>query len=190
MNIFQISEEYLKLMNDLEESEGVLTEELEERLKVNSDNIYEKLKAYRYIKLMLESDINMISDEINRLKAIEKSKTLAIERIKDTMLVATLLFGDTGKSGNKKLDYPDFKLYTVNKKAVVIEDELSFINSDYVRYSISEKLTEDELAKLVHIKPDVTADKVILKKELLSDLTDGVEVEGASVVIKPYINIK
>ena len=190
MNIFQISEEYLKLMNDLEESEGVLTEELEERLRVNSNNIYEKLKAYRYIKLMLESDVNMISDEINRLSNIKKSKTLAIERIKDVMLTSTLIFGDTGKTGNKKLDYPDFKLYTVNKKVVSIEDELSFTNPNYVRYSVSEVLTKEELDKVSTIKPDITADKLLLKKEILSDLTEGVEIEGAAVVIKPYINIR
>lgn len=191
MNIFNLSEEYLSLMAEIEEADGVLTEELEERLAVNEQNVHDKLRAYRYVKLMLESNVTLIDDEIERLNTIKKSKINTIERIKETMLNAILIFGEDGKSGNKKLDYYDFKLWTTNRQVLNVEREEEFNNPDYIRYSIGDKLSTEEYKKVKSL--GISLDKVVTsinKVDLLADLKAGVKIEGAEIKIKPSLTIK
>jgi hypothetical protein len=191
MNIFNLSTEYLQLMSEIEELDGELTPELEERLSINQDNVRMKLKAYRYIKLMLDGDINVIDNEIERLSALKKSKNNTIDRIKETMLNAVLIFGDDGKSGNKKMDYPDFKLWTTNRQVLNIEREEEFNNPDYIKISIGDKLNWEDYNKIKQL--DIGLEKVstsISRTELLADLKLGVEVEGAEIKIKPSLTVK
>ncbi len=191
MNIFNLSTEYLQLMSEIEELDGELTPELEERLSINQDNVRMKLKAYRYIKLMLDGDINVIDNEIERLSALKKSKNNTIDRIKETMLNAVLIFGDDDKSGNKKMDYPDFKLWTTNRQVLSIEKEEEFNNPDYIKISIGDKLNWEDYNKIKQL--DIGLEKVstsINRIELLSDLKAGVEVEGAEIKIKPSLTVK
>jgi hypothetical protein len=191
MNIFNLTEEYLKLMRDIEDAEGELTPELAEALEINQKNVESKLKAYRYMILMLKGHLTVIEDEVNRLRNLAKSKESTIDRLRDTMLQAVLLFGEDGKSGNKKLDFIDFKLWTTNRQSAKVENPDEFNNPDYVLYKIGDKLDTRYLNQILEICPDITKiEKVIDNTTLTNDLKLGVDVEGVSLITKPSLTIK
>jgi len=195
MNIFNLSEEYLQLMSEIEELEGEITPEVAERLVINANNVHNKLRNYRYVILMMNGDINIIDDEIERLSKLKKSKTNAVNRLKQVMLDAVLLFGNDGKSGNKKMDFPDFKLWTTNRKSVFFFNEETFNNKEYLRYTIGDNLNVEQVEK---IKTLLKADMVELEKInssinktlIKEELEAGVEIEGVELVTKASLTIK
>ncbi len=191
MNIFNLTEEYLQLMRDIEEAEGELTPELEAALEINQKNIESKLRAYRYMILMLKGHVVTIEEEAERLNNLAKSKEKTIERLRDTILQAVLLFGEDGKSGNKKMDFVDFKLWTTNRQSVHIEQPDDFNNPDYLRYKIGDKLDVNSMNNILEICPDLSKiEKSISLVDLAADLKAGVEIEGVSFITKPSLTIK
>jgi exo-beta-1,3-glucanase (GH17 family) len=192
-NIFNLSEEYIKLMYDIEECDGELTEELLNRLNVNATDVEQKVKAYDYIMKYAASDIATIDCEIERLNKIKQSKTNLIDRLKKVLLNVTLLMGYSGKTGNKKLDYDTLKLYTVGKDKLCFANEDTFNNVDFIDYNLSlSKLNDEEVLKVAEIlNKEVTSVKHIQKTELLKKLKSGeVFLEDVTVINEPYIVIK
>jgi hypothetical protein len=181
-NIFNIAEEYLSLCNEIEELEGELTPELEERLTITQEELEKKIKAYFHIIQTKESESKLIDDEINRLLEVKKSKENVVEKLNERMLFAVKVFGEDGKSGNKILNYDTCSFWTVNHKPLVIEDEELFNNQDFVRYQMNEKLTLEDRNKLVE-EGYITKDtpKVILKTELKNAIKEGQKIEGAYI---------
>ena len=96
-NLFDIQAEYFDIISELEELEGEITPELEERLKINAKELEFKLKAYYYYVKQNEGNIKTLNDEIERLQ----NKKVSIEningRLKEKMKEALLLFGNNGK---------------------------------------------------------------------------------------------
>jgi len=181
-NIFNIAEEYMILCNEIEELEGELTPELDERLVINQNELEAKMKAYFHIIQLKESESTLIDDEINRLLEIKKTKEKVIEKLNDRMLFAVKLFGETGKSGNKTLKYDTCSFWTVNHKPLVIEDEDTFADNNFIRYVVNEKLTLEERNKLME-EGYITKDtpKVILRTELKNAIKDGQTIKGAYI---------
>jgi hypothetical protein len=130
-NLFDIQAEYFDIISELEELEGEITPELEERLKINAKELEFKLKAYYYYVKQNEGNIKTLNDEIERLQ----NKKVSIEningRLKEKMKEALLLFGNNGKSGNKQLKYDTINIYNVYHKPLIleVEDEV-FMDSD------------------------------------------------------------
>ena len=192
MNVFNLTEEYLQLMQDIEECDGILTPELEERLQVNQDNLEAKVKGYHHIMQIAKGDIATIDDEIERLTKIKTSKANLIERFKAVLLMVTQVYGYTGKSGNKKLDFDTVKMYTVNKESLMIADEEHFADETWTKQVVSLKLSNEELAKVADALPDIElkTTRTILRAELTKYLKEGEIVEGTTLIEKPYIVIK
>jgi len=191
-NIFNLEQEYLQLISEIEELDGEITPEIEERLAINSQNVHNKLRSYRYITLMIDGDIRVIDDEIERLKNLKESKSKAIERVRKVMLDAVLLFGTDGKSGNKKMDFAEFKMWTTNRKSVFISNEDTFNNTDYLNYKLGNNLnkeTFDKISKLIEGE-EVKVSTAINKTAIKEALEAGGEVNGAILINKPSLTIK
>ena len=193
-NIFNISIEYVNLMNEIEEADGLLTEETEKRLRINEEDLENKLKSYYYLIQTTKGSITTIDDEIERLKVAKSIKANIINKLKSNVKDAVILFGDDGKSGNKVIKYDNIKFYTRKNEQVHFEDEDSFYNTDYVDYKITEKLTDTEfnlILKTLKVKPeDLKYNVVINKINLKSDLKNKVEIDGVSLVRNDSIIIK
>ncbi len=129
-NIFNIQNELLSILNEIEENEGELTLELEEKLNIKQNEFKDKIKSYSNVIKMLESDINLIKEEKNRLSELQKAKEKTIERIKKIIVYAIETFGDTTKSGNKFVDYGTGKISIKTTQAIEVEEEsvTRFIN--------------------------------------------------------------
>lgn len=129
-NIYQISQELLNIFDIIEENEGELTPELEEQLTITRESFNEKIKNYGNVVKMLQNDIAEIKNEKARLNDLQKSKEKTIERIKQIMIEAIELFGDTNKNGNKFVDYGTGKISIRTTQAVEVDEDSinTFVN--------------------------------------------------------------
>lgn len=122
-NIFQIKQEFLAIFDELEENGGELTPELEEQLNITQDSFKEKVKDYINGIKTLQNDIVDIKAEKARLNDLQKSKEKTIDRLKEIIVDAIELFGDTTKSGSKFLDYGTGKVTIRTTEAVETSEE-------------------------------------------------------------------
>lgn len=129
-NIYQISQELLNIFDIIEENDGELTPELEEQLSITRESFNEKIKDYGNVIKILQNDIAEIKNEKVRLNDLQKSKEKTIERLKNIMIEAIELFGDTAKTGSKFVDYGTGKISIRTTQAVEVDEECinTFIN--------------------------------------------------------------
>ena len=188
-NLFNITERYLTLLNDLEDSimeNDVPDDDIVEALNITEKEAKDKIRAYYYFIKQKQAESQLIDDEVERLKSLKESKENVVDRLKQRVNEALKLFGESGKSGNQKMDLGDLKLWNVYNKPVVVDDE--FNNPKYCRYSISLNGLTAEVAKVLEAKAQEyfvdTTDRVKStpdKKALKEVLTQGVEVDGARI---------
>ena len=160
-NLFQITSKARELSLALES--GELTEELENELVINQTELQEKAINYGYAMRSLESDVSIIDEEMKRLTALKKAKTGAIDRMKESVLNAMLIYGI------EKVTSPTLNLSVRN-------------NPESVDIPMTELLDE----KFLVTKTTVTPDKVAIKKAI----QNGENVEGATLVRTQSLLIK
>jgi hypothetical protein len=200
-SIFNIQEDYLRIMWELEESGGEITPELDQALAINEDELESKMKAYANFIKLLNSDINAVKTEVERLNAIKTAKENTIERLRKVMLDALLLMGkdgepnkETGKT-NKKLKYDTLSLWTVNRDSVQFlgdEDGKDFTDEEFISYEIKQRFDSEEveeIRKALDI-PTIVTTKIISKEGIKDAINEGRTIEGAILETKPSITIK
>lgn len=207
-NLFNIEQEYFTTLEQIEEVEGVLTPELEEALKVNEEELHAKLQAYIYYIKQLDGDIATINGEVERLngriKSLENTKTRLKESVKD----ALLLFGETGKSGNRTMKVGTHTIYNTYTKPVKLEVEdkeftelyktTNFVNKKEVfsvnKTAIKEHLLSQEgYIKLISDSlPELNHDEVIDYNNQLYDdyIHSGLTLEEFYNLSEDPINFK
>jgi aspartate carbamoyltransferase regulatory subunit len=193
-NIFNIEQEYLELINELEMLEGELTPELEKRLAINQQELEQKVKAYHHVITILKGDSNIIDDEIERLKTLKASKQTTIDRLRKVLLDVTLMFGETGKTGNKKLAFNTLSMWTVNRDSVNI-DELKFFaapnaNINVIDYKIKDKFNLTVLDEIQSIAGALETEASANKDAIKLAINSGETVIGAELVTKPSLTIR
>ena len=129
-NIYNIQQELFDIFEQIEENDGELTPELEEKLRISQDEFKDKINSYTCVIRQLENDLNAIKDEKVRLDAIKKSKEKTIERLKQVIVEAIQTFGDTSKSGTKFIDYGTGKVSIRKSESIELDDNKlkTFIN--------------------------------------------------------------
>lgn len=144
-NIYDISRELEDIFLELDENGGELTPELEERLKINQQNLNDKLDNYRkaYTNLSLEAD-NCRKEE-QRIAVLRKAKQNNADRLKRVMLDAVINYGDCGKSGNKVINLVDSKLYTRNSNCVEVHEYVCNTFVDLIFEQLRELWSADML---------------------------------------------
>lgn len=129
-NIFNIQQELIDIFNEIEENEGYLDPELEEKLNIKQEELKYKIKSYSNAVKTLEKDIDFIEEEKIRLSELKTYKEKTIKCIKKFIIDAVNLFGDTTKSGNKYLNYGTGKVSIRNTQIVEVEENIinRFVN--------------------------------------------------------------
>ena len=190
-NIFNIAEEYLYLCNELEEAEGEYTPEMEEKWKINQEELKAKVLNYdKYIKATT-GDIETANAEIERLSAYVARKTSAIQKLKSVLKDGLMLFGKKdAKEDIWRLEYDTIKLSTRKSEAVYIEDE-DDIDDKYKDYTIS-KLSKEEYLALSESLPDSNLEhsSKISKARIKEVLKNKDLVAGAVLETKYGLTIK
>lgn len=126
-NLFDISLEYMAILDELEENGGELTDDIQERLNINKDEVQDKLESYRKVIMSVEGEIVVLEEERDRLtdKVITKSNVIA--RLKENISKAITLYGDVNpksKVGSKFIATPYSKFTFVHTNPVVIDENL------------------------------------------------------------------
>jgi hypothetical protein len=161
-SLFQIEQEYQLLTDQLIESEGELTPELEQALDIAQTELQTKGVAYSYIIKKIDAECDIIDAEIKRLQSIKKARENASERLKTRIKQAMELFD------MPKIETPLIKLSFRKSESVEVDD----INSLPAMYKTI-KLTE-------------TPDKKLIKDSLKL----GKEIPGCRIVENNNLQIK
>lgn len=129
-NIYELSQELTQLFDYIEDNDGELTPEIEEKLTIAEDNLKDKIKSYSQIVKILQADILAIKTEKDRLNDLQKRKEATIDRIKSILLKAVTTFGAETKAGGKFIDFGIGKVSVRNSKVLEVdEDDVnSFVN--------------------------------------------------------------
>ena len=162
LNIYQIEKEYLELANQLIESGGECTPELELQLTINQEQLEQKARGYGFVVKQMESDVSIIDAEIKRLGELKKARLKTIERLETTVSQAMQLYQIN------RLETPTLKISFRKSESVEIDDE-SAISFAYLKEKIS-----------------YTIDKAMIKEAIKK----GEVVAGARLQINQNIQIK
>lgn len=188
--LFGIQAEYLEALDMLEENGGELTDEINERLNINKNELEDKFKAYHHVITMKEGEMSTIDAEIERLKALRSTKATTVERLKEMLLNAVILYGDEGKSGNHTLEFDTLKVHT--RKSTRIEADLEKLEERFIS-AVLPKITLEQargIAAQLGISYEdlkLAADKTAIKTEMgLGEIVEGAEsvTEEKTIIFK------
>jgi len=158
--LYTIENEYLALMNEINEAEGELTDEQNELLIINENQLKGKTMAYLEVIKTKEAFNSNIDEEINRLQAMKKRNTNLVDRLNNSLLDAVKLYGDI-TSG--------LITFTTRKsESINIEDE-DLIDKEYKTVKVTTSVSKADIKKAIK---------------------QGVEVPGASLITNLNLRVK
>lgn len=162
-SIYQIENEYRLLAENLIESGGELTTEIETQLQISKTDLQNKSVSYSFVIKQLESDVSQIDNEIKRLNDLKKSRIKTIERLEETLKNAMILFDV------QKIESPLVTISLRNSESVEVL-HLALLPDEFKKTSI----------------PVVSADKAAIKEAI----KEGIVVQGAILKKNQSIQIK
>jgi len=129
--LYEITTEQRELMNLIEESEGLLTPEIEAELAINESQLQQKSISYLEIIKKKEAYTSLIDAEIKRLQALKRQSSNTVVFLKENLLNAVKTFGafevgltkfGTRKSSSVEVEDvnslpKEFKVVTVTERA-------------------------------------------------------------------------
>lgn len=157
-NLFEISHDYVDLMNEIESVDGELTPELSERLVIHEKERDVKSIAYLEVIRKNEAFDLMIDNEIKRLQDLKKRNKTTIERLKTTLLGAVNLFGEY------TVGTVTFK--TRKSTGLVIENE-TLIPKDYQKTVVKTTVDKKKITDAIKNGTDVSGAYLEERKNLM-----------------------
>lgn len=156
-NIFEIEKGLLELYDELEENGGEVTPELEDKLTITQDEFKRKVYGYTNIIKSLQSDMSSIKEEQARLKALYEKKDKTVNKLKEIIINAIDVFGDTKKSGVKYFDYGTGEVSIRKSDAVEVNDYLV----SYVGNYLTSAITFDKECNQLDVKENIELSDII-----------------------------
>lgn len=152
-SIYELNKDYAELSAMLEAAETPEEiEAIQNTLEMIDLSIEEKIENTAKYMVNVESDIQGLKTEIDRLTKIKKAKENAVERLKNNVEYAMK------QKGLEKLEVGTFKAYYKKSESVEITN-LDVIPADYTRVEIK-------------------ADKVAIKKAIKAgEVVDGAHIQ-------------
>tara|TARA_R110000803_G_scaffold91718_1_gene159242 strand:- start:227 stop:718 length:492 start_codon:yes stop_codon:yes gene_type:complete len=149
--LYNITEDYIELLNKIEIAEGEISEEVNQQLEINEQQLQTKSIAYLSVIKTKEALTMQIDEEIKRLQALKKHNSNITNNLKDRLLNAVNLFG--------AFEVGFTKFSTRNSKAVIVED-VNILPKEFKVVKVTEQ-----------------ADKKAIKQAL----ENGVIIEGCTI---------
>ena len=160
-SLYQITVQQQELFNFILESEGEITPDVEESLKLNAENFEAKIRGCIWQVKKSEHTNIAIDEEIARLQGIKKRNEKLVDRLKESMKFALETFGES-----KKVD--TFTLSLRKSKSVEILD-MELLPATYITS-----------------KTTISADKKAIKEAIES----GLSIPGATIKENHNLQIK
>jgi uncharacterized protein (DUF342 family) len=156
-SIYQISTELQSIFNQIEDNDGIISEEMENALMITQEQLEQKGIGYGYKCLDIDAEIGNIDAEIERLTKYKEQNKKLKERLKTTLSVAMQHFGiDELKTSTLKINF---------RKSESVE----ITNEDLV----NEKFKVEKITKSISktaIKEAIKNGEVVLGAELSQNL--------------------
>lgn len=133
-SLYQISEDILRIFNEVELNEGEITDDQYNALTIKQEELKTKLDAYIKAIKSWEADEKALKEEKKRFNDRQNIFKNRIERLKAAALQAVLTFGEQGKS-NMFIELPTCRLFSRASKSVEIdESRISIFMEEFERY--------------------------------------------------------
>lgn len=179
-SLFSIKAELQDIILQLEEGEA--TDELVAKLGITEDNLKDKIADYLQVIKRYQCDAKECSDEVARVNQIKKTRDNTLRRLKDAVLEAVLMFGSTGKSGNKVIEGSTYKIYSRNTTTTVLDDiRISDIIRQFVDI-VTEYLASTEIKESLSIEYLARIISAHMKAETSP-------IEGAEDAQSPFVDV-
>ena len=91
-SLFGINEDYMELMNSIEDQDGEINDDQQKALSINREELETKAAGYIAILKYKGNQSAFISEEIKRLQAIDKRIKSTEARLKDALTEAMNIF--------------------------------------------------------------------------------------------------
>lgn len=181
-SMYTIRADHQWLLKLIEESEGELTDDLEQSLVLTQDEFESKAISYGYVVKMHEDVEEILDKEIKRLQALKAKAGKRADKFKDTLEKAMKEFGfETIKTETLTLSYR-------KSKPVELTDDFAenFLSNVSVEVKPKEGAPE-YINKLIEFFDFKGAPS---KTRIGDALKAGAELEGARIVEKKNLQIK
>lgn len=133
-SLYKISNDILRIFNDVEVGEGEITDDQYDALQIKQEELKEKLTNYVKAIKSWEVDEKALKDEKKRFNDRQTVFKNRIERLKNAALEAVLTFGEHGKS-NMFIELPEFRLFSRQSTAIEIDEaRVNIFLSEFERY--------------------------------------------------------
>lgn len=137
-SLYEIQDELQQIIDNIEENGGEVDEFTEEALKIKQEEFESKIESYCNAITMLKSEAECCKNEKQRINNIQNTKKNIVEKLRDRILDAVLLWGTPGKNGNKVLNLPTRKLFTKFTPTFVPNSDRVITLSNYFKSYILE----------------------------------------------------
>jgi hypothetical protein len=197
IQIWNIEQHLQEVFNEIEENEGDLTPELEEKLMITRENMSDKLYQIDKMRKIASKDLDMIKDEQLRLAEMVDKRIRFIENI-DTIITTTVeRFGGTDEKSKAK-HKPKVIPFDLGEAKVSYTEavELDEFDKDYCPEELEDYATGTvtiknrtvSQAKVLQNKYDECEIKInISKSDVKKAIENGEEFESARIKINKKI---
>ena len=155
--MYNIVGEALDIFEELEETGGELTPEIEEQLTITEKELQSKGIAYLEVIKDRASHVNRIDEEIKRLQAMKKADKNLIDRLEFGLLEAQKTFGDF-----------ELGLTTVTtRKSESIEvEDVNQLPKEYKVIKVTEQADKKALKEAIKKGEEIDGVKLITNQNL------------------------
>lgn len=111
-NLYDIVLEYEELINEIEDNDGVIDDDIADKLQISESELENKLRSYLNVIKRNEDFQDYNKKEIKRLRDRNKSFDNLKDRLSKYILPAIKSFGTETKAGNYSIKFADFSVST------------------------------------------------------------------------------
>jgi len=140
--LYEIKNEYLELINQVEELEGEITLEIENQLTINQNELQNKAIAYHSVILSKDAFNMQIDNEIKRLQTLKKRNNSLIDNLKNRLVGAIKMFGEFTVGTNT---------FGLRKSERVEIEDVNLLPKEYKTIKVTEQANKTEIKKALKL---------------------------------------
>ena len=144
--LYEIKNEYLELINQVEEMEGEITPEIEIKLNINQNELQNKAIAYHSVILSKDAFNMQIDNEIKRLQALKKRNNSLVDNLKDRLVGAIQMFGEFTVGTNT---------FGLRKSERVEVEDVNQLPKEYKTIKVTEQANKIEIKKALKLGQEI-----------------------------------
>lgn len=133
-SLYSISEDILRIFDEVENAEGEITDEQYDKLCIKQEELNTKLESYVKAVKEFQADAEFCKKEKQSINIKQNVYKNRVERLKKAILNAVMQFGNDGKN-NKYIELPTVRIFTKTSKSIQKdENRISIFLREFTSY--------------------------------------------------------